>query len=96
MAADGSRVPDVDKAGDRAAFVEFFGGDELILPPAEAEERLNAYYRSRQEAALARRPERRRPWNIPGVDVPAFEFPPELADADTIGMIYDETDGLNF
>jgi hypothetical protein len=81
---------------DRAAFVEFFGGDELILPPAEAEERLNTYYRSGQEAALARRPERRRLRNLPGVDVPAFEFPPELADADTIGMIYDQTDGLNF
>ena len=81
---------------DRAAFVDFFGGDELVLPPAEAEDRLNAYYRHRQEAALARRPARRRPRNLPGVDVPAFEFPPELADAGTIGMIYDETDGLNF
>ena len=26
----------------------------------------------------------------------AFELPPELADADTIGVIYDEIDGLNF
>jgi hypothetical protein len=30
------------------------------------------------------------------VDAPAFELPPELADADTTGIIYDETDGLNF
>jgi hypothetical protein len=81
---------------DRAAFVEFFGGDELVLPPAEAEELLNAYYRHRQEAALAGRPARRRLRHLPGVDVPAFEFPPELADAGTIGVIYDETDGLNF
>jgi hypothetical protein len=81
---------------DRAAFVEFFGCDELVLPPAEAEERINAYYRHRQQAALARRSARRRPPNIPGVDVPAFELPPEPADADTIGIIYDETDGLNF
>jgi hypothetical protein len=81
---------------DRAAFVEFFGSDEVVLPPAEAEERLNAFHRHRQEAALARQPARRQPGNLPGVDVAAFEFPPELADADTIGMIYDETDGLNF
>jgi hypothetical protein len=81
---------------DRAAFVEFFGSDELVLPPAEAEERINAFYRHRQETALARRAARRRPPNIPGVDVPAFELPPELADADTIGVIYDEIDGLNF
>ena len=81
---------------DRAAFVEFFGCDELVLPPAEAEERINAFYRQRQEAALAARPARRRPPDIPGVDVPAFQFPPEFADAETIGVIYDEIDGLNF
>ena len=81
---------------DRAAFVEFFGCDELVLPPAEAEERINAFYRHRQEAALAARSADRRPPNIPGVDVPAFELPPELADAETVGVIYDEIDGLNF
>ncbi len=80
---------------DRAAFVEFFGGDELVLPPGEAEERLNAYYRHRQEAALALQPARRGPQNLPGMDAPVFEFPPELADAETTGIIYDETDGLN-
>jgi hypothetical protein len=81
---------------DGAAFVEFFGGDELVLPPGEAQERINAYYRHRQEAALARQPARRRPRNLPGVDAPGFEFPPELADAGTTGIIYDQTDGLNF
>src|SRR5713101_5723558 len=80
----------------QAALAVFFGGDELVLPPAEAEERLNTYYRHRQEAALALQPARRRPQNLPGVDAPAFEFPPELADADITGIIYDETDGLNF
>ena len=53
----------------RAAFVEFFGADELVLSPAEAEERINAFYRHRQEAALVARAARRRPPNIPGVDV---------------------------
>ena len=81
---------------DRAAFVESFGCDELVLPPAEAEERLNAYYRHQQEAALARQPARRRTRNLPGLDVPSFEFPPGLADANTVGIIYDFTDGLNF
>jgi hypothetical protein len=81
---------------DRAAFIEFFGGDELVLAPAEAGERINAYYRHRQEAALAAHPGRRRPRHVPGVDIPAFELPANLADADTIGIIFDETDGLNF
>jgi hypothetical protein len=80
---------------DRAAFIEFFGGDELILSPAEAEERLNGYYRHRQQAALAAHPERRKR-RIPDTDLPPFEFPADLAETDTIGVIYDEIDGLNF
>jgi hypothetical protein len=80
---------------DRAGFVEFFGTDELVLSPAEAEERLNAYYRQRQEAALARRPTRGRLPNLPGVDRPAFRLPPGLTDADTVGVIFDDVDGLN-
>ena len=81
---------------DRTAFMEFFGGDELVLSTAEAGERLNAYYRHRQEAALAAHPNRRKPRHVPGIDVPAFDFPAEFADAGTVGVIYDEVDGLNF
>ncbi|MFD5462102.1 hypothetical protein ACFWIQ_04620 [Kitasatospora sp. NPDC127059] len=81
---------------DRAAFVEFCGSDELVLPPAEVEERLNAYYRHRQEAAVAERPDRARGRRLPGIDLPAFELPQALADSDTVGVIYDEVDGLNF
>ena len=79
---------------DRARFVAFFGRDELVLPPAEAGERLNAYYRQRQEAALARKPGRHRPSNLPSLDVPIFEFLPGL-DAATVGVIFDDVDGLN-
>jgi hypothetical protein len=81
---------------DRAAFMEFFGGDELVLPPAEAAERLDAYHRHRRQATLAAHPERRKPRRGPDTDLPPFEFPDELAGADTIGLIYDEIDGLNF
>lgn len=81
---------------DRAAFVEFCGGDELVLPPAEAEDLLNAYHRHRQEAAVAAQPGRARLRRLPGPDLPAFVFPRELADSDTIGVIYDQVDGLNF
>ncbi|MDH6119504.1 hypothetical protein ABH930_004261 [Kitasatospora sp. GAS204A] len=81
---------------DRAAFVEFCGGDELVLPPAEAEARLNAYYRHRQEAAVAGAPDRARGRRLPGLGLPFFELPQDLADSATIGVIYDEVDGLNF
>ena len=83
---------------DRAAFIEFFSGDEMVLPPAEATERLTAYYRHRRQAARAAHPQRRRPRNVPVDDVDAYEFPAELADADadTVGVVYDDIDGLNF
>ncbi|MFF2143584.1 hypothetical protein [Kitasatospora sp. NPDC058190] len=81
---------------DRAAFIEFCGSDELVLPPAEVEDRLNAYYRHRQEAAVAEHPDRARGRRLPGLDFPAFELPRGLAESDTVGVIYDEVDGLNF
>lgn len=81
---------------DRAAFIEFCGSDELVLAPAEAEEQLNAYYRHRQETAVAEHPDRARGRRLPGLAFPAFELPQALADSDTIGVIYDEVDGLNF
>ncbi|MDQ1010192.1 hypothetical protein QFZ82_004677 [Streptomyces sp. V4I23] len=81
---------------DRAAFVEFCGGDELVLPPAEAEDLLNAYYRHRQEAAVAGQPARARGRRLSDLDLPFFELPRELADSHTIGVIYDQVDGLNF
>jgi hypothetical protein len=81
---------------DRAAFIEFFGSDELVLSPAEAAERLDAYYRHRRRAVLAAHPERRKPRRRSETDLPPVEWPAELAEADTIGLIYDEIDGLNF
>jgi hypothetical protein len=81
---------------DRAAFVEYFGGDELVLPPAEAEEQVNAFHRQRQEAALARQPARFRDRDVPGLNGPLFRLPDEAAEFGTIGVIFDEVDGLNF
>jgi len=81
---------------DRAAFIEYCGGDELVLSPAEAEARLNAYYRHRQEAVLAESPVKTRGRRLPRVDAPLFELPEELTDSDTVGVIYDDVDGMNF
>ncbi|MDK0520856.1 hypothetical protein [Streptomyces sp. ML-6] len=81
---------------DRAAFIEFCGSDELVLPPAEAENLVDAYYRHRQEAALAAQPGRARRGRLPDPDLPLFELPSELADSDTVGVLYDQVDGLNF
>ncbi|GLW54678.1 hypothetical protein Kpho01_26890 [Kitasatospora phosalacinea] len=81
---------------DRAAFVELCGGDELVLSPAETENLINAHYRRRQEPTAAAHPGRGRGERLPGPDLPVFELPPDLAASDTVGVIYDEVDGLNF
>jgi hypothetical protein len=82
---------------DRAAFAEFFGSDELILTPEEAEDRINAYYRHRQQAATPdQRPGRSQGEQHAALDLPLFTLPPELADKETVGVIYDQVDGLNF
>jgi hypothetical protein len=81
---------------DRAAFVKFFGGDELVLPPVEAEQRVNDFHRHRQEAAVARHPGRFRGQVIPGIDAPLLMFPQGLVECETVGVIFDEVDGLNF
>jgi hypothetical protein len=41
---------------DRAAFAEFFGGDELILAPEKTEDRINAYHRHRRDVAAGHGP----------------------------------------
>lgn len=72
---------------DRAAFVEFFGSDEVILAPRDAQERMNAYQHWRQQRTPG--------GDLPGSDV-TFELPAPYFEHDTVGLVYDETDGLLF
>ncbi|MET7929836.1 hypothetical protein ABZT43_39025 [Streptomyces sp. NPDC005349] len=80
------------QAEDRAAFLDLTGTDTVVLPPDEARELL-------QEHAL-----RRHRQTCPGGDPTAEPSPEQLAalgafsddlvDCSTLGMIYDETEGL--
>ncbi|WP_335971678.1 hypothetical protein [Streptomyces sp. CA2R106] len=81
---------------DRSSFTEFFGSDELVLTPGEAQERINTYYRHRQQAATAGQPLGRDRGRHTAPESPLFTLPAELADAQTVGVIYDQVDGLNF
>jgi hypothetical protein len=83
---------------NRTEFIGFFGTDELVLPPAEAEERLNAQLRAHQEAAVARRRPSGKATPAPslGMDVLGYNLLEELEGFDTVGIIFDEVDGLNF
>jgi hypothetical protein len=76
---------------DREEFLAFFGADELVLPTAEAEGRLNSYYKRRQEAALAARGRHRA---VSESGVTTFVMPPGFFEFDTVGIIYDEVEGF--
>lgn len=72
---------------DRDKFAEFFGSDQVVLPPREALDRLNDYYRARADES-----ER----GLKREDEPFFRLSEdELKLLDTIGVIYDETDGMS-
>jgi hypothetical protein len=76
---------------DREEFLAFFGGDELVFPTIEAEGRLNAYYRRRRDALLAARGRHRQ---VSDSGETTFVMPPGFFEFDTVGIIYDELDGL--
>jgi hypothetical protein len=79
----------------RSTFIEVFGADWAILPPESADEKLRELYQRRTDAALAKA----------GNESPksaasaaqAFEgLPPALSDSESVGLIFDEVEGLCF
>ena len=91
------RNPDKVKQGwehmrkDREEFLAFFGGDELVLPTAQAEDRLNAYYKLRRDSARAARGRHRA---VSDTGETTFVMPDGFFEFDTVGVIYDELDGF--
>lgn len=85
---------------ERRHFISFFGSDEVVLPGRELTERMRAYGRFRthevRDAAGKSAAERSR--EVYGVDPPDLDFapPPELSELETVGVVYDEVDGLHF
>jgi hypothetical protein len=72
---------------DRARFVEFFGADLLVVPGEQVQKRLDDYHTFCRGAVLGPDPE-----DVPpAVSIP---LPSDLTDAETVALIYDETDGL--
>lgn len=76
---------------DREEFIAFFGADELVLPTAQAEGRLNAYYKMRRDSALAARGRHRA---VSDTGETTFVMPEGFFEFDTVGIIYDEVDGF--
>ncbi|MCX5203622.1 hypothetical protein OG897_19470 [Streptomyces sp. NBC_00237] len=84
------------QAETRADFIELFGTDLLILTPGEAQDRMREYHRHRQEKILADLDDKaaakaRR--EGPSLDE-LSALPEDLRDADTVGVICDETEGF--
>lgn len=76
---------------ERDRFVEFFGSDTIILPGSQISARLNEFRRWYTREVVRALPGKR---VATAHDAPVFEFPEALMEADTVGVIYDETEGL--
>lgn len=79
----------------RSRFIEIFGADWAILPPSAAEEKLRELYRRRTEAALAKVGARSRT-SAESVAQTLEALPPDLPDSESVGLIFDEAEGLCF
>jgi hypothetical protein len=79
---------------DRECFVRFFGSDLVVVPGEQAQDRLDEYWAFCREEVLRTAASTVR---LGGADgPPLFELPPDLVEAETVALIYDEVDGLGF
>jgi hypothetical protein len=86
------------QAQDRADFIEVFGGDMVILPPSQALQRLTELRRRQRDKILASLDPKTAAQAVHGVPEPEqlSGLTDDMLDAESIGVIYDEVDGLNF
>jgi hypothetical protein len=75
---------------DRAMFIQYFDSDVVTVPGAQLAGRMDGFWEFRNRAIAER-------IGVHDDDPPAaprMETSPELTGAETVGMIYDETEGL--
>jgi hypothetical protein len=77
---------------ERERFIEWFGSDLVVLDGSELAGRMEAYWqwRLRQQIVDGERREG------PPQGEPRFDLPEGLCDAETVGVVYDEEEGLTF
>jgi hypothetical protein len=76
---------------DRERFVDHFGTDLVVIGGSELADRLDAYWRWRTRQTT----DGELPDGFPP-HTPRFELPDDLLEAATVGLIYDEVEGLTF
>ncbi|MDG4801463.1 hypothetical protein [Micromonospora sp. WMMD980] len=75
---------------DRDRFVRFFGSALVVVAGDHVADRMTDFY------AFCRAEVSGTSSSIVAADETLFELPPDVADAETVAMIYDEVDGLGF
>ena len=85
---------------EREHFIAFFGSDLVVLPGHELAERTRAFmhFRTFEARDADGRSVADRAQEVYGTipTIPETPFSPELTEAETVGMIYDAEDGLNY
>jgi hypothetical protein len=85
---------------ERQDFISFFGSDLVIIPGRELQERLEAYHHFRMydlRDEQGRSPAERAEEQYGAVpEMPQMELDADLIESETIGVIFDEVEGLNF
>lgn len=77
---------------DRDRFVRFFGSDLVVVPGDEVVDRMADYHAFCRAEVSATSSSSKGAAEI----APMLELPPDVVDAETVAMIYDEVDGLGF
>ncbi|WP_084757081.1 hypothetical protein [Micromonospora cremea] len=75
---------------DRDRFVRFFGSDLVVVAGDQVADRMTDFY------AFCRAEVSGTSSSTVAVDETVFELPPDVVDAETVAMLYDEVDGLGF
>jgi hypothetical protein len=83
-----------DPAGRPAAVIRFFGADLVVVPGDQAQQRLNEFHEFCRDEVLRTTPGAERRGG--GAAAPVVELPADLAESETVALIYDEDDGLGF
>lgn len=85
---------------EREDFISFFGADQLVIPGHELQERLQAYHHflihERRDAEGRTSAERAEKLYGAVPETPSIELDPNLVERETVGVIFDEVEGMNF
>ena len=86
------------QAEHRAEFIAQVGSDLVVQPPHEAQETLREHYRRLQRNAVARLrgTAAERGAAVGAAPEELGRLPEDLFDADSVGLVYDEIEGLNY